>query len=480
MNRLIVISFLFITFFSCKYDKLDVVDDPAGYPQEIKDIIVTKCATAGCHNDQSYLASAELNLSTWDKLFEGGSGGAAVIPYRPDYSLLLYFTNIDSSEGLILLPTMPFNGTPLSKQEYLTLKNWIINGAPDRNGFVKFSDVPERLKVYISNQGVDEMEVLDVKSNLIMRSIHIGTSDNTEVPHLVKVSPDNKFWYTIFFVGNVLQKFRTSDNALVGNIDIGPGSWNTMAISSDGKRGYAVDMTPQGKVAVVDLENLTLLSTIDQLDYPHGSALSKNNDTLYVTAQTGNFIYKIPLANTSDFEKILIDDVDTVISTVSSIDGHEIAFSTDYSKYYITCQSSNDVRVMRTSDDKLLKKIPTPKFPVEMAFSNTKPYLFITCLSTENPGSSIVGQVYVIDTNTDDVIKSINTGHQPHGIAVVDEYNRVYVANRNASHGGPAGHHSSNTGRNGYLTAIDLNTLELITDYKTEVLVDPYSLSNTH
>jgi hypothetical protein len=47
--------------------------------------------------------------------------------------------------------------------------------------------------------------------------------------------------------------------------------------------------------------------------------------------------------------------------------------------------------------------------------------------------------------------------------------------------GGPAPHHSSVcNGRNGYMTAIDLNSLLLIPNFQAEVSVDPYGVGITH
>ncbi|MBK8415707.1 MAG: hypothetical protein IPL22_15130 [Bacteroidetes bacterium] len=74
--------------------------------------------------------------------------------------------------------------------------------------------------------------------------------------------------------------------------------------------------------------------------------------------------------------------------------------------------------------------------------------------------------------------KTINAGYQPHGLAVDEVEGVVFVANRNTpTSGGPAPHHTSSCGgRNGYMTLINLNTLELDDDFKMELSVDPYSV----
>ncbi len=473
-------TFYFLTLFllsSCTYQNLDLVDDISGYPPDVKEILVKKCATSGCHNEISKEAAGGISFETWNSMFEGGNSGAVTIPYRPDFSVTMFFVNTDSTRGISLLPTMPYNSASLSSDEYFVLKDWIAKGAPDKNGFVKFSEYPGGQKLYIANRVADVVTVLDVKSNLSIRYIDAGITDSTEFPHMVRCSPDGKYWYVIFFANGVLQKFNTSDNSLVGNIITGSSSWNSISISSDSKNAYITEVS--GKIAAVNLETMSLGQVWTGFLSPQGSTLNENNDTLYATSQSGNFIYKVPVNNPTGFDTISIE-AGVVPNSAPSLDPNQIIFSNDFSKYYVSCQRSNEVRVMQTSNDSLLSVIQTSKFPTEMKLSSSYPYLFVSCMSEPNAGNSILGRIDVINTNTDAVIKSIMSGHQPHGLAVSDAYKRVYVANRNISHGGPSPHHNSPFGRNGYLTAIDLSTLELIPGFNSEVSVDPYSMDISH
>jgi DNA-binding beta-propeller fold protein YncE len=124
-----------------------------------------------------------------------------------------------------------------------------------------------------------------------------------------------------------------------------------------------------------------------------------------------------------------------------------------------------------------------------MSLSQNKPYLFVTCQETVQPDPKQKGSVSVIDyINLQEVVPGgIYSGFQPHGIAVDDDDNYVYVANLNYDPNGPPPHHSTDCGgRNGYLTIIDLNTLELLIinstggisyTYKNELLPFPYSVA---
>lgn len=488
MRKYVVFLSLSLLVFltGCLKDKTVNVNTPdtSNYPADVAAIINTKCSISGCHNTQSKDAAGGLSMTTWEDLFKGGNGGSVVIPYRPDQSWLMFYVNTDTSRGIALTPTMPYLGTPLSDAEYYTLQNWIAAGAPDAHGTIPFSGDPNRKKFYVANQGCDLVTVFDTKTLLAMRYIDVGILSQIEVPHQLKVSPDGQYWYSCFVAGTIVQKFRTSDDSLVGQVDIGSGSWNTMAISPDGTKAFVVDFEDEGRIAYIDLENLTLIQMYQGSGLfasPHGSWLNSTFTTLYVTAEYGNFIYKIDITNPTfpDIEKVVIKPGQLPNTITGTLDPHEIMLSPDESKYFITCEASNEVRVMDAQTDTLIKVIPVGVYPVEMAMSKTHPYLFVTC--SEDPCSEPLckGSVYVLDYNTLEVKTVLQSGlFQPHGIAIDDDLGYAMVASRNITPDGPAPHHSSDCGgRNGYMKFIDMNTLTFITPYRPEVSADPYSVA---
>lgn len=474
----ILVGLSFILIPSCKKDKPDPapVAIDTKYPAHIEAIIKTKCAVSGCHNNISKDAAAGLSLETWDRLFEGGRGGAAVIPYSSDFSTLFYYINTDSTLGLTLEPTMPVNSPPLSQAEVLTIKNWIDQGAPDKDGFVKFSDNPSRKKFYVANQGCDVVTVFDANSMLAMRVVDVGLTSLTESPHMIKVSNDNQFWYTCFLGGTTFQKYSSNNNTFIGEAQIGAGSWNTFALSPDGLTAYIIDFSG-GKIAIVNLSNFNV-SFVPGLTFPHGVALNNSGDTLYVSEQLGSALIKFPVNDLSNNETVsMIQN----FPVSGSLQIHEIAFTPDGSKYFITCQNTNEVRAVISSNDSVVASISVPEFPQEMAFTENFPYLFVSCMEASNPDPQKRSYIAVINYQTNTFIKNIYAGYQSHGIAVDEINNRVYVTNRNVNSNGPAPHHSSVCGgRNGNITAIDLNTLELVPGFKTEVSVDPYGIGITH
>lgn len=478
---LFCLCFTSVYFSTCTKDKGKRDITGSGFPQAVGQIILNKCTTSGCHNDISKGAAGGLSLTSWDKMFEGSRAGSVVIPFRADYSTLIYYTNSYNEFGTLqLTPKMPVNSEALSYQEMKIIYQWVQNGAPNANGIVKFADNPNRKKFYVSNQGCDLVTTFDAQTMLAMRTTDVGKGNNIESPHFIKVSPDNQYWYVSFLNANVFQKYRVLDNSFVSEVNIGYGSWNTFVLSSDGKYAFCVDWESNGKVKKIQTDSMIVKNTIGGLNWSHGSALNQTNDTLYVTSQISNYIFKIP-TDFSTADLIVLDNSGSPLPS-SIYDPHEIIFSPDYSRYFVSCQKSNEVRVMNKKTDQLITAIPVGDFPQEMAVASSKNLLFVSCMEDVTTfGSTKRGSVYVINLTNNAVVAKVYTGHQPHGL-MVDELNgKVYVTNRNVLSGGPAPHHASAcNGKNGYVTAIDLNTLQLVPGYKAEVSVDPYGYSITH
>ena len=76
---------LMIIFLIACQKKADPAFTETSFPDEIEEIILNKCATSGCHNDKSFVNAANLNLSSWQTLFEGSVNGAVVIPFAPEH-----------------------------------------------------------------------------------------------------------------------------------------------------------------------------------------------------------------------------------------------------------------------------------------------------------------------------------------------------------------------------------------------------------
>ncbi len=482
MRKISALSFLFsISLLSCHKDAKIV--DIHDYPAKVGNILVGKCATSGCHNNASYMAAGGLNLNTWEDLFKGTSaGGSAVIPYRSDFSSLCYFTNTDPDLGVSLEPSMPINNAPLTQEEYLALRDWIVSGAPNADGKIKFADNPSRKKTYVVNKACDVVTVFDSETFLQMRYINVGNSAANEIPECIKVSPDKKNWYVSFFAqSNIVQKFNAENDQLVGEINLGTGSRNTFAITGDSKYGFFSDnIFSGGKIAYVDLQSMSVITNYTfGFKYMMGMALNENLNKIYIGSATGNFIYKIDITNRLSpiITELPIDGTSTVQYS-SLLDPIDLIINPITNKCYVACQKTNEIRVIDMQTDALINTIPLGSAPAFMSYSQFAQKLIVTC-----PDDSVTfignrGSVVLIDALSNTIQKKINSGYQPFGLSVDDQGLFVAVANANISSSGPAPHHTSVCGgRNGNVTFIDLKTLELIPNKRSEVAVFPFGVS---
>jgi hypothetical protein len=113
-----------------------------------------------------------------------------------------------------------------------------------------------------------------------------------------------------------------------------------------------------------------------------------------------------------------------------------------------------------------------------MDYSLEKKMLFISCMNDSLSFPGNLGSVKVISLESYQVIKTIYSGFQPNGISVNHRYGYLAIVNSNISPKGPKPHHTSGcAGRNGNITFVDLNTLQLIPNKRTELAVFPSAIS---
>jgi len=443
--------------------------------------MLTQCAISGCHDAASYTNCDNLLLDSWEHLFQGGADGASVIPYSPEFSPFLTFINTDSALGAVNYPSMPIS-TPgrsfpfLTKAQYQMFYSWIDAGAPDANGNIPFATNRDtRQKIYITQQGCDLVAVVDAESKLIMRYIPVGVPAGivpSQSPHDVTISDDGMYGYVSLFTGTTVQKFDTRSDSLVGVCNLASltpgnafGGWSIIDVSPMDTTLVVSAYLPQGLIAYVNPVSMTAESSpaAGTMVNAHGIENNPTFDTFYVCSQFGNCVYKFSKNGfPATLDLINIDPSIGGVTTSSSTntpDPHQIQMAPDYSKYFVTCQNSNEVRVMDYKTDTLMAVIPVGAFPQEMDVSSTYPYLFAVCMNdANNPNPGRVGSVYVINYNTLQVVTVwYGDFYQPHDVSVDDLLGQVFVISTNLN--GTA-HHVTNCGGNsGWYSVYNLHDL---------------------
>ena len=94
------------------------------FETKIRPLLAEKCYK--CHSQQSDKVRGGLLLDTREATVAGGNTGPAVVPGKPDESLLIQAVRY-KDEDL----QMPPKGEKLSDQEIADLTEWVRRGAPD-------------------------------------------------------------------------------------------------------------------------------------------------------------------------------------------------------------------------------------------------------------------------------------------------------------------------------------------------------------
>lgn len=104
---------------------------PVSYSREIHPLLMLRCS--GCHGPDRWWVPREraergFDVTTYESLMKGGKSGPAVVPNRPEGSLLVRYLE---SKSLVIgnMPRMPFNGAPLPPDQIALFKRWIQEGA---------------------------------------------------------------------------------------------------------------------------------------------------------------------------------------------------------------------------------------------------------------------------------------------------------------------------------------------------------------
>ncbi len=119
-----ILVLLSLISFSCD-DQINVPTDDEipesniSYNKHIQPVFNVRCATSGCHDDQT--KSAGLSLTSYQNTT---SSYVFVYPGNPDASLLVL-----SIEGKSTYPMPPPGRLPLTQKQIKAIRTWVAEGA---------------------------------------------------------------------------------------------------------------------------------------------------------------------------------------------------------------------------------------------------------------------------------------------------------------------------------------------------------------
>lgn len=394
------------------------------YSQHIQPLFNANCTS--CHSGVS--PSAGLSLESWNALIKGSDFGEAVIPFDSDNSILIeMMTKLAAGSH-----PADQNKDALSSEEIAFLARWIDEGATNDAGEVPYENSQNLL--YVCDQMEAIVGIIDVDAKVVIRNVHLtdfGIPANSK-PHHVALAPDGQTWF-VSLIDNQVNKILkfNADNELVGQVttdipallayhptdDILYASrfmdpqvplQSIFALNAD-------TMTPVSQGGLVD-GNIILPSFV-----PHALALSRTGDKVYTASLSENTVMIVDHATEQYEDSIPLGDGKTPL---------QIAISPDNSTMAVSCIGSNEMAVIDMATRQIREFIPDGGVqPWHSVFTPDGSKVYAGNLGSLN--------FSVIDIENKSV-QTFGAGDgsdglaQSHGIAITKDGQFVFIANRNA------------------------------------------------
>jgi YVTN family beta-propeller protein len=479
---IIILNYVLINLQSCQQDFVSNSNTVSQFPSEIDAIFNTpytnnnlSCTTPSCHASEN--SARGLDLVNWQNTMNGSDNGTMVIPYSGFWSHMISYLNTDTNVAPVTYidtNSVLYSYHKIGASKVSTIMNWIDNGAKNKDGQVAFTDIPRNDKGFITNQAADVVAVIQPNEKRVVRLISVGGRPsptpllpNIDAPHYLKLSPDENYFYISLIQEGYIEKYDANTFARVGRMAAGESPAH-VEISPDGNFGYVTNFESSGTVTTTRKFNTSTMTVTDvfsapQMTGPHGMALTRDGNYLYVTSEIGEYIFRINTnnfyASDSTFIKSPIDPtVPPTGSGTSNFRPYQVLLSPDESLLFISCRGANQVRIYDAQDLHQVNSIQLPdnSFPLLMKFTEDGNYLFV-CDRNNNSVTIINRALQTIITTITDV------GIQPHGVDFTADGQYAIIACETQS--GFDGHHPQIGSRKvGVSRLIKISNLTLLPD----------------
>jgi YVTN family beta-propeller protein/uncharacterized repeat protein (TIGR03803 family) len=190
----------------------------------------------------------------------------------------------------------------------------------------------------------------------------------------------------------------------------------TLSITQTGPFAYVANLN-SNTVSMISVPTGQVVNNIPVGPGPNGVAISPDGTQVYVSNNLGNAVAVIDTASS------------TVVATIPVQSAPSaMAFTPDGTAVYVVNGSSNSVSVINTTSQTVVATVPVQSNPVGVAMASTSigAFAYVT-----NSGSNTVSVIAVGSSPT--VVKTINVGSVPLGVAAAPNSSLVYVGNSAAN-----------------------------------------------
>jgi len=258
---------------------------------------------------------------------------------------------------------------------------------------------------YIANQGSNMIAVVNCTTHKVIKSISGGS-----IPVGIVTSADGKRVYIANNDASTVSVINTADNTLLTSIPVGNSPYG-IAISPDGTRVYTANSNA-ASISVIETQNNSVLATIPNLPSVISVAVSPDGKWVYAATEgSPNAVYIINAST---------NVLDSTIPLGSSYNYSMVMAPDGKSLYFTNNQNSSVTRVNLAT--KTVSAIPVGGGPYGIAINSMGTRLYVAC--------SQAGEVDIINTSNNAVIKTLPTSGSPFTVSVSSDDKELYVTNR--------------------------------------------------
>jgi YVTN family beta-propeller protein len=391
------------------------------YSLHIQPLFTRSCALSGCHSTISNAAG--LSLASWDDLIKGSTHGEVLIPKLSIRSLLTLLF-----DGTSLRKQHPALTKSLTQSEINFLKRWIAEGAKNDAGQIPYEQAKN--KVYVPNQGEDNVAIIDAENLVVYKYVNVGNSPAVEGPHFI--TANEHFWYVSLIGAGQVWKFDAHTDSVIGKATI-PGAPALLALTPDGSKLYVSQFTTSStnKIYVVNTQSMTVATQISVWSMPHGIRMNHAGTKVYAANMM------------SDNISVINVERDSVIATIPLAEDAnplgppkympmEVAVSPDDNLVAVACSETQEVRIIDATRDSVVKVIHVGDQPWHVQFIPNGTYCYVTNRRENSVSAIHIPMMHVMETISTPVTPKYFD--YPHGCDVSSDGRYTFISNENAGH----------------------------------------------
>ena len=306
---------------------------------------------------------------------------------------------------------------------------------------------------YVANVTDNTVSVINTGSNTVVKTIPVGTT-----PFIVAVDEAGKSAYVTNFGSNTVSVISTTTNAVTATIPVQTQPQG-LAVAPNGKTVY-VSNGGSGTVSVINPATKKVTTTISLGGQPAGIAVTPSGTFAYVANYGANNV------------AVVSPTTNAVVTTVPTGNGPTgVAISPDGTAVYVTNQTSTSVTVIQTATNTVANTITLTSAPYGTAVSPDGQWVYVPTSGSVTVIDAATGAVaatiptgagtyflvsfsqdsafayvtesgtntvYVINTESKTVAKTVTVGNSPAGVAVMGTVHVSTVAGGWVGDKGPA------------------------------------------